>query len=516
VVPTDGTPVATRSAPLVPQAGTAPIHHQGRDPIESAIRSTLRRELGSERYSRYFDEGTRLAYADGDLVVTLSSPFLAEQVKRRFQDPIRRAAETAIEGRWDPAEVRVRFCVDRDRTGRTPRVTEGPSAPGRQHQHPAPSAPRRPPRRTAGPRHATLDEWVVGPANRLAHETACRIADARAPLEFSKLVVHGDCGVGKTHLLWGIVTRFRILNPRARALYTTAEAFTNAFVDSVRAGRVDALRARHRRLDLLCLDDVHFLPKRRGTQDELLHTLDALECSGARLVLASDAHPRRVPHLSPALVSRCVSGLVVEIAPPDIELSTRLIASLGHRHGLRFEPAAAARLARAAFDAQARPSVRDLEGLVTRVAAYAGLLERPAGAVDEALVRRAIGAPADPAGTRARRPGTIDESMQTVCSRRASTRTYLLGRGRHKRVVFGRELVTHLGRRLTSLSFPEIARALGRTSHSTFVQAERRLRRALEENASIPSGLTPDLPRDTALDSFVEELVSTLSRSRSR
>lgn len=504
-------------------SGKGSAHRRGPgETVEGAIRSRLEQELGREWFERYFDARTTLAYRDGDVEITAPSSFLAERLDRRFGEPIRRVAQVVV-GEEAGAEVKVRFRVERvpgdppeERVtlettsvdgGRKPaRPRRGPGAPGSVGDgSPASSRPGR-------GRRATLAEYVVGAGNRLAFETACRIADPSEQPEFARLVIHGACGMGKTHLLWGIVDGFKSRSAGARALYTTAESFTNAFVEAVRANRVDAFRAKYRRLDLLCIDDVHFLPKRRGTQDELLHTLDALETASGRLVMASDAHPRRVGHLSAGLVSRCVSGLVVELPPPDPELSHRLVVALAKRHGLRLDDECAAVIANAARRAQARPSVRDLEGLVTRVAAYAGLVEQTVSSIDAGVVRRAIGLP-EASGVRRGRPLTIEEITETVCQRLAIQRADLLGKGRHKRVVLARELVAHLSRRLTSLSFPEIAAAFGRRSHSTFVQAEHRLRRMIDGEAELPD-LGPGIASGSTAKSLVDELLDTLSRPR--
>ncbi|MDX2117953.1 MAG: DnaA/Hda family protein [Planctomycetota bacterium] len=488
-------------------------------------------EVGPDRYARYFDRQTRLSVHDDTLDVTVPTGFLADLLDRRFGASIRRAALAELR----LASMKLCFKVDQcafdegasasasaneratQRAIENARANAEPSAaepthrakatgvPGAgksieraesravvhaQHVAPvrlsqidqarqavAPLARATRPTRALHSGHA-LDDFIVGESNRLAHAAVLRLCDLEAGTGVSPLFIHGSCGLGKTHLLQGAARRFAALRPGAVVRFTTAEAFTNEYITAIRNGRVDAFRAAHRRVDLLAIDDVHFLSNKDATQGELLHTIDAAGLAGARLVLASDEHPREIRKLSAGLVSRFMAGGVVRLDAPDAELSRRLISMLAARRGLVLESEALAALAEHARHraGPAGVSVRDLEGLVTQVEAVHRLLPEFSvggeGTIGLALVRKAIGADAAP---RVRRPVPLGVIADEVCRQLQVQMTDLTGKGRHKRVVLARAMITHLSRKLTTHSFPEIARAIGRPNHSTVITAHKRL-----------------------------------------
>ena len=169
--------------------------------------------------------------------------------------------------------------------------------------------------------------------------------------------IHGECGVGKTHLLQAACQRHLDLNPSHAVRYTTGEQFTNEFLAAMRAAALDEFRARIRKLDLLAIDDIHFLASKTATQSEFLHTLDAIDFSGARVLLASDEHPRLIKRFSQSLVSRFLSGMVVRIDAPDRSTRLSLIRRLAATRSLPLSPAAEEMIV-----SRCMGSVRELEG----------------------------------------------------------------------------------------------------------------------------------------------------------
>jgi chromosomal replication initiator protein len=394
---------------------------------------------------------------------------------------------------------------------------------------------------SVAPARYRLNEFVVGATNRLAYEAACQFAArraVRAPGERTgpaTLFLHGVCGLGKTHLLHGIAERYLANNPGAVVKVVTGETFTNEFISAVQAGRetpkdggrapasgLERFRRAYRRVDLLCIDDVHFLTSKSATQSELLHTFDELDLSGACIVLASDEHPRQVKKFSDALVSRFMAGLVTRIDPPDQALCERLLRTLAQRRGLTMEDgvvrAIVTRIAPLSAggkggggttEAGGRfTSVRDIEGLMTRIEAYARLGEdgtetstngrhaaggRRVGmlAAQQALGQQwgveavngsaGVGVLERRAPVVVSRPGQSGRTLKLeqitahVCRVLGVEFDELTGNGRRPQVVLARSLISRLARRLTTLSFPEIARGIGRPTHSTIIAACQRL-----------------------------------------
>lgn len=474
----------------------------------SRMLSRLSDAIGKDHFGRYFDRQARFEAQDGALDVTVPSDFLAKLIERRFGSAIRRTAREVGGG-----EFEVRFHADRQAFGLPvpPAPSVGPTlspsgkviAPPQRVDGPRPApSPARP--KTGLLLRHKLGEFVVGTSNRLAHAAALRVAED--PTFSGSIFIHGECGMGKTHLLQGLAIRFLELHPGATVRYTTAEVFTNEYVMAIKANKMDAFRKGYRKLDLLCVDDVHFFARKEATQGELLHTFDAIGLEGARVVLASDEHPREIATLSERLRSRFMAGAVVKIEPPDAELRPRLIRHLALRRGLTLEDAAVAILAERTSRSMGTlggfgGSVREIDGLLIQIEAVHRLLPEFASAdghIGAILVRKALGlADGERGNARARRPITIHTISSEVCKALSVEVGELMGKGRHKRVVLARALTAHLCRKLTNHSYPEIARGMGRPNHSTVMTACKRLAVQIESQERVEEdvtlGLAPEL-----------------------
>ncbi|QOI99161.1 MAG: ATP-binding protein [Phycisphaeraceae bacterium] len=477
-----------------PVAGQGGVMGTG-EGVVGRVLARVSREVGEDRFRRYFDPTTRVR-VDGRVVdVSAASGFVADLLTRRLSEPLRRAASEEL----GEQGVEVRIHVE------APAVAEdsAPAAAARAAEGPSRRAETKPAGRGGvGPSRALrlrLDDFVVGESNRVAFGAAVRVGEGTYDLP-GPLFLHGPCGVGKTHLLQGTALRFLERRPGAVVRYTTAEAFTNEYITAIRAGSMAAFRRSYRTVDLLCLDDVHFLSNKESTQRELLHTFDAAGLSRGRVVLASDEHPRAIASLSDQLASRFVAGAVIRVEPPEAGLRERLVRHVAARRGLSIEDGAVTLIAERA-GAEGGPwaggSVRDLEGCVARVEASALVMPElcPSGSIGLALARRALGLCESPgAGVpRPRRPIPLGHLVAEVCGALNVPAAEFTGRGRHKTVVLARELAVYLARRMTTQSFPEIARAFGRTNHSTALTAYQRFEKKVAAGEPAPGDLPPGL-----------------------
>ena len=460
------------------------------DPASPVRRSTdpilaeLRARIGDEPCRRYFGRMASIKIADGALRITVPSRFLAGQIERRFGGQLREVLGTPPDG--GPA-LHLQLLVDRE-AFESARVE--PVDPRSSHRSAA-TEPRIF-RSHRGPRY-DFDTFIVGPENRLAHSASYGVA--RGDHRLSPLFIHGSCGLGKTHLLQSVANRYRREHPGAQVRCLTAESFTNDFITATRTGTLDQFRARYRGVDMLCIDDVHFLASKTGTQNELLHTFDAIGMSGKLVALASDEHPRAISRLSAALVSRFMSGAVVKLDAPGEALRLELLSAFAERRGLTLEPAALQMLSdRAARSAGAvGASVRDIEALVNQVgAAYRLLPELHGGGQDgrigATLAARALGLTESSQGACAHRPMRIQAVIERCCAALGVGHDEFIGRGRHKRVVLTRALTVMLARELTNHSYPEIARAMGRPNHSTVITAFKRIEQQIASGERVSLG----------------------------
>jgi chromosomal replication initiator protein len=290
------------------------------------------------------------------------------------------------------------------------------------------------------------------------------------------------------------------MQPGLRVLYTSAEQFTNGFITSIREKSVDEFRRRHRDLSILCIDDAHFLANKSATQREFLHTFDTLGLENARLVLASDSHPNEVRALSKELRSRFVSGLVVRIDAPDSTLRRSLVERIAAARSIAITPDAVEAIA-------SRPSesVREIEGMLTTLDAHL----RVSGAmhVDAAAVRMyfSVKKRCTP-----HRPVRLNEITRVVSGTLCVEGAEVLGASRHKRSVLARSVAATLARRLTTASFPEIGRALGRRGHSGVIAAVKRIEAAAAVDAPCDAGPAIGvIGTEALLARLAEEIVST-------
>ncbi len=461
----------------------------------------------------WFGQGTRYAVRNGDLEVVATSGYAADWIGRNFADALRDVARESL-GLGEAARIEVRAPAapshpteDAPGRGRGPSRGEADPTPRGETTSRASSASEslaidpvpallapgssvRP-----GPRPHPSDTWrrledfVVGDGNRLAFDAARRIADADDAAD-RMLFLHGECGVGKTHLLQAICRRRRERIRSAKIRYTTGEAFTNEFIASVRSGSLESFRRRFRGLELLAIDDVHFLSNKTATQSEFLHTLDSIALGGSRVVLASDEHPRQIGRFHRSLVSRFLAGMVVRVESPDRETRRTLLRRLAMQRGLRLGEAAEECLV-----GRFVGSARELEGAIAKLAALASLGEGSGefrGEVGMLLVEQLL---EEDRRVARRTPIRLGSIVEAVSEHLEIDREEILGGSKLRRASEARGIVAHLARRLTTLSFPEIARGLGRRNHSAIHAAEARTREAMEAPGSDAERLRESVDR---------------------
>jgi chromosomal replication initiator protein len=314
-----------------------------------------------------------------------------------------------------------------------------------------------------------METFVIGQSNQLAFNTASYVAEFPGA-QYNPLFIHGGCGLGKTHLLQGLCKRFIEHHPTKRWSYLTGEEFTNEFLVALRSNKLDAFRRKLRDLDLLVIDDVHFLGGKKATQEEFLHTFNAIEAMGRQVVMASDNHPKMIEEFGESLINRFVSGMVVRIDPPNFATRCEILRSLSLRGGICLPEEVVGWIAR-----RVTQNVRELEGAITRISAHVKLSGREP---DVAIAMEALGdldrqlvAPVRP-----------DNILQSVCDYFGLENKDLMSGRRQRTVSLARSVAMYLVRKTAKLSFPEIGMRMGKRNHSTVISACRRIERAVERN----------------------------------
>lgn len=324
------------------------------------------------------------------------------------------------------------------------------SRPDRSHDHRHGSL-------TINPDYA-FENFVVGPNNRLAHAAALAVANnpGRA---YNPYFVHGGVGLGKTHLLQAISLRVKENNPAARIFYTSCEGFMTQFMESVQAGEMVAFRQRFRDVDLLVIDDVHFLAKRDRTQEEFFHTFNSLYQDHKQIILSSDAPPEDIPDLEDRLVSRFKWGLVTSVAPPAYETRVAILKNKARMRGFVVPDDVACHIA-----TRIDSNIRELEGAIVKLHMLHTVDKRP---VDMAMAAVTLGEES----AKLERHVQIQTIITAVTDFYNVKVTDLQSKRRHRSVALPRQVCMFFVRKHTRYSLEEIGGYFGGRDHTTVMHA---------------------------------------------
>ncbi|MFH1330282.1 MAG: chromosomal replication initiator protein DnaA [Actinomycetota bacterium] len=324
----------------------------------------------------------------------------------------------------------------------------------------------------------TFENFVVGPSNRFAHAAAMAVAEQPGG-HYNPLFVYAGAGLGKTHLLQAIAHHVATLNPRLAVHYTTSEAFFNDFIDGIRRKRMDEFKARYRGMDVLLLDDVQFLEGKEQLLEEFFHTFNALHDQGKQLVFSCDRPPRSLVTLEDRLRSRFDWGLTTDIQPPDVETRLAIL-----RRNATFAPTAVPGDVLQFVAERVVDNIRELEGALTRVTAYAALTHQRIDLDMAADVLQDLLPPARQA------PITPSRILTATAAAFDVTIPELEGPSRRQPLARARQVAMYLCRQLTDLSLPRIGALFGGRDHTTVLHGVNTVHRLIQTDKSLFDSVT--------------------------
>ena len=304
----------------------------------------------------------------------------------------------------------------------------------------------------------SFDNFISGPNNRLAKAAAVAVAE-QPGTAYNPLFIHGGVGLGKTHLLQAICQEILNANPDHRILYVSCDAFMNQFIECVREGKMNEFRHRYRHVDMLVIDDIHFLANKDRSQEEFFHTFNELYQNNKQIVLSSDAAPSEIPQLEERLVSRFNWGLVTHVGPPCFETRIAILKAKARLRGMDIPEDVIEHVAR-----RVDSNARELEGAVTTLQGHASLQNRE---IDMELAREALGEQAVPRANQVTLQHIID-AVTTFYNVKLSD---LQSRRRHKSVTEPRQVCMWLARKHTRFSLEEIGGYFGGRDHTTVMHS---------------------------------------------
>jgi len=440
-------------------------------PLEAAwesIRAGLRRDCGARTFDGWLKPAELGAFdgESGELDLVMPSQFMTDWVRSHFGDRLALAWRTAL-----PIVRSVRIVAAADGPRPAPLlVLEEIPAPPQTTAVRGESLPNFDPR-------YRFETFIVGKANEVAATAARTLANAET-VSFNPLFIHGGTGRGKTHLLHAIGQAFLERLPAARVVSMSAERFMVEFIRALKANDTIGFKGRLRSADLLLIDDVQFIAGKDSTQEEFFHTMNEIITAGKRLVITSDRAPQDLDGIAPRILSRLSWGLVADINVADYELRLNIIDSkLAMLPGIEMPRPVVEFLAR-----RLTASIRELEGALNRIAAYAMMTGR---AIDIAFVEEVL---ANVLRANQRRI-SIDEIQTQVSDHYRIRKAEMTSARRAREVARPRQVAMYLSKQLTPKSLPDIGRRFGGRDHTTVIHAVKQIERLRAADAELDADI---------------------------
>lgn len=438
-------------------------------------------------YRMCFEHTEPLAMSDESLAIATRNGFQAEWIEGRYAELLDEVTEHVLGRR-----LTISFRPIETEEGSRPGDGSGAGASmGASRQHassglvppPQPAARHAldsghgtsvPVSRSAGSalnERYSFERFVVGPNNQLS-AAACRAVGEAPGRMYNPLFIYGGVGLGKTHLMHAIGNTILVRDAARSVAYISSERFTNELIASIQEGRMADFRRRYRDVDLLLIDDVHFLGEKERTQEEFFHTFNALHDAQRQIVLTSDRPPKEIPGLEERLVSRFEWGLVTDIKPPDLETRVAILRKKAEEDEIALADEVLEFIAR-----NCRSNVRELEGAIIKLLAYSSLTRRE---LTIELAREALGAVLAGAGAF---PDLTPASIRDRVARAWSVSVEALTSSkRTKELTVPRQVAMYLMRDLLDLPLTEIGRSFGGRDHSTVIHSVNKVNEELKTN----------------------------------
>ena len=427
-------------APEASQAAAAPAVHDW-----ERIREALRSQIDEQSFATWFEPCSFSGSHGGTLYVRVPNPTYKDWIDANYQGPIH-----DILAALGLRHYRLEFVPEKEP------VSVRPLA-----QPPAARQPEEPLGSPLNPKHL-FATFVVGSSNQFAHAAAVQVA-ANPGRSYNPLFLYGGVGLGKTHLMHAMGHELRQRFPSWRIMYVSSERFTNEMVVSLRDNMMASFHQRFRDVDALLVDDVQFLSGKERTQEEFFHTFNTLYERGLQLAFSSDRPPKELEQIEERLRSRFEMGLSADLQPPDLETRQAILMKKAELEEFKLPERVALFIA-----TNVRSNIRELEGSLIRLIAYASLTGEPP---NEAIAKQVLEDLLESSEKRI----SIELIQKTVCDHFGLRMQELKARDHSRRVVLPRQVAMWLARELTKWSLPEIARAFGDKHHTTVLHSVKKI-----------------------------------------
>lgn len=389
----------------------------------------LKRDIPGPSYDAWFRDLQLVRAENGTMDLETADTFHANMISQRYLDMLEGIVQITFQQKY---EIKVYA------RGMAPRPTQEMSL-------------------TLDPRY-TFDTFIVGQSNRFAHAACVAVAELPAQA-YNPLFIYGGVGLGKTHLMHATGHFILKNNPGAKLLYITSETFTNELIAAIRQNTNEQLRGKLRSVDVLLIDDIQFIAGKESTQEEFFHTFNHLRDNGKQIIISSDRPPKDIPTLEERLRSRFEWGLIADIQKPDIETRVAILRKKADSERIAVDDEVLELIA-----ARIESNIRELEGALTRVVAFASLTGR---SVDAQLAEEAL---RDILSVRDPKRITCELIQQAVAEYYGVSVADIVGQKRKREIALPRQVAIYLTREMTEMSLPRIGDAFKR-DHSTIMHS---------------------------------------------
>ena len=426
--------------------------------IWDKAKALLREELANVSYTTWIDQPLKPVYViDDKLALEVISDFNEKTIRARYLSMITEAV-SQVAGR--EMSIELMSVKERIEWQERQKKEEQPAIRGVNMFNP----------------RSTFDTFVVGSSNRFAHAASLAVAEAPG-VAYNPLFLYGGVGLGKTHLMHAIGHFIQEHFPNMHMLYLPSETFTNELVSAIKNNKNVEFRNRFRNVDVLMIDDIQFIAGRDSTQEEFFHTFNALHSAGKQIIISSDKPPREIARLEERLRSRFEWGLIADIQKPDFDTRIAILRKKAENEGIEISDDMLELIA-----ARIESNIRELEGSLTRVNAYAKLNHCP---ISEEVIAHALH---DIAVVRDPKRITPDVIIDSVAGYYGLSADVLRGDSRKKEIAMARHVAVYLTREMTGLSLPRIGDAFGR-DHSTIINSCDKVTKMLDTSQEMKASI---------------------------
>ena len=418
-----------------------------------------KQEIGEQAFENWFTQAKLASMTEESLVIQVPSNFFKDWIYDHYRDILNIAILKTV-GKVLP----VTFEIKEEKLQKSAKsLSQAPAAPPEKTSQKKPFY--------LNPKY-TFEGFVVGSSNRFAHAATLAIAEAPAKA-YNPLFIYGGVGLGKTHLMQAACHYISDMHRNLKLFYTTSESFTNELINGIQTRTTQKFREKYRNVDVLLIDDIHFIAGKESTQEEFFHTFNALYDGHKQIVLSSDRPPKTIPGLEERLVSRFEWGLVTDVQLPDFETRIAILKKKAERNGSKLPDDILYFIAE-----KIKTNIRELEGALIKLIAYSALENKK---VTLELAKEIL----KDAGSEDSKKITLELIQKKVADYFDIKPSDMKTKKRTRQVAYPRHIAMYLAREMTGLTLPDIGGHFGGRDHSTVIHACSKVDADLKKNQNV-------------------------------